>query len=95
LYYQAILYNCRFITGIVRWLHYPVPFSSETVPSQPIALPFSAFYSLHILSSTMVKKVKDLTNIVHALAVTGEVVKSDPTFIPFMAATTNTQSYIN
>lgn len=43
----------------------------------------------------MVKKVKDITNIVHALAVTGEVVKSDPTFIPFIAATTNTQAYIN
>jgi len=43
----------------------------------------------------MVKKVKDLTNIVHALAVTGEVVKTDPTFIPFMAASTNTQAYIN
>ena len=41
------------------------------------------------------KKVKDLTNIVHALAVSGEVVKTDPTFIPFLSASANTQAYIN
>jgi len=43
----------------------------------------------------MVKKGKDLTNIVHALAVSGEVVKTDPTFIPFLSASANTQAYIN
>ena len=49
LYCLAIFYICRFIRGIVRWLQNSVPFSSETVPSHPIAHRIASHFHLFII----------------------------------------------